>query len=131
MVRCHVAQSWAAMWHPFIWFLVCKILLESVGFDPRTSPRHIAFKNSDRPIDHTLFLILYVSSIVFQFELCDRWQGVGPGLSPGPRSFDCYVTVYISRGVLKFANIEPVVLWYIPCDPLLCVRAVYIWFENS
>jgi hypothetical protein len=39
MVRCHVAQSWAATWHPFIGLLVCYVkLLESVGFDPRTSP---------------------------------------------------------------------------------------------
>jgi hypothetical protein len=39
MVRCHVAQSWAATWHPFIWLVVCYVkFYGSVGVEPRTSP---------------------------------------------------------------------------------------------
>jgi hypothetical protein len=58
LIECHVAQSWAATWHPFIgfWF-VCKILLESMGFDPQTSPPCKCLAMAALPVRHALFLI--------------------------------------------------------------------------
>jgi hypothetical protein len=97
MIGCHVAQSWAATWHPGIsyWF-VCQNILESVGFDPRTSPPHRAFTKSARPTDHRLRLVMYASYYVFEFTYCNVWRGVGPGLSPDPRSYRLlHVTIYI------------------------------------
>jgi hypothetical protein len=42
MVRCHVAQSWAATWHPFIGlWLLCKIIGVH-GVRPLDLPHHIA-----------------------------------------------------------------------------------------
>jgi hypothetical protein len=96
MVRCHVAQSWAATWHPFIGFrFVCKIIGVH-GVRPPDLPHRIAFTNSDQPMGYTLCLVIYMSLIIFQFEFCNRWQGVGPGLSPSPQSFDfiCDHTIY-------------------------------------
>jgi hypothetical protein len=91
VIGCHVAQSWATTWHPGICCcFVCKNILEFVGFDPWTSPPHSTFTKSVRPTDHRLCLYMYTSSYIFEFKLCDSWQGVGPGLSPGPRSF-CFV----------------------------------------
>jgi hypothetical protein len=37
MVGCHVAQTWAATWHPGVGqIIVGKIILELMGFEPMT-----------------------------------------------------------------------------------------------
>jgi hypothetical protein len=39
MIGCHVAQSWAATWHPGIGLYgLCQNFMKSGGFEPRTSP---------------------------------------------------------------------------------------------
>jgi hypothetical protein len=48
VIGCHVAQSWAATWHPGGGCHCCLLkYMESVGFDPRTSPPHNTSKNSN------------------------------------------------------------------------------------
>jgi hypothetical protein len=39
VVGCHMAQTWAATWHPFVGWLVnfCCKMLDSIGFDLGTS----------------------------------------------------------------------------------------------
>jgi hypothetical protein len=64
-------------------------LLESVGFDPRTSLHTTPSQRPFRPTDYQLCLVIYTNSYIFKFKLYDRWRGVGPGLSPGPRSLFC------------------------------------------
>jgi hypothetical protein len=41
---CHVAQAWTATWHPIL-VMVCKRFMESVGIEPRTSPKVQCFWN--------------------------------------------------------------------------------------
>jgi hypothetical protein len=44
VIGCHVAQSWAATWHPGIGCsFVNKNFMESVGVEPQTSPMVMHF----------------------------------------------------------------------------------------
>jgi hypothetical protein len=79
IMHCHVA--------PRYWLIViCKMYWSPWGSTPGP-PHHIAFTIFDRPMGYTLYVVIYMYLIVFKFKVCDRWQGVGLGLSPDPWSF--------------------------------------------
>jgi hypothetical protein len=88
MIGCHVAQSWAATWHPGIGSLVvCKIIGSPRGSTPRPPPLCKDFTNLRRPLHRHLFLVVYMCINVFKFVYMCMWREVGPGLGPGPWSF--------------------------------------------
>ena len=74
--------------------------MESVGFDPRTSPPHNAFAKSDQPTYHTVLLDIYMSFKIFMFELLYIGTGVGPGPSPD-LWFRC---ITYNRGIIYMAQ---------------------------
>jgi hypothetical protein len=55
--------------------LVCKILLESMGFDPRTSHTGYALLKSVRPLYHPLVLMNHMVSNIFEFAYGCKWWG--------------------------------------------------------
>ena len=61
--------------------------MESMGFDPRTSPSHNAFEKSDQPTYHTVSLDMYMSFKIFMFELLYIGAGVRPRPSLDPWSY--------------------------------------------
>jgi hypothetical protein len=74
--------------------------MESVGFDPRTSPPHKSF-NKVRPTNmpHIVSCYIYMFLIYLNFVYVYKWRGVGPGLSPDPWSFvPLHMTIY-DRGI--------------------------------
>jgi hypothetical protein len=74
--------------------------MESVGFDPRTSPPHNTFAKSDQPTYHTMPLDIYMSFKIFMFTLLYIGAGVGPGPSPDP--WFHYITY--NRGIIYMAR---------------------------
>jgi len=68
MVWCHVAQSWAAMCHPFISFLVMeKIVMDSTGFEPMNSGPGEIFGKAGLPACPLVVLNNYM--VLYKFKL--------------------------------------------------------------
>jgi hypothetical protein len=53
---CHVAQEWAAMWHPTISCVAClkKCVCRFVGFEPMTNGQAKAFRMDKPPTRHDI-----------------------------------------------------------------------------
>jgi hypothetical protein len=58
-------------------------------------PPHYAFALTLRPAYHYMLLVMEATGFVCNLVCCVFRRGVGLGLSPGPRSFRCYVTMIL------------------------------------
>jgi hypothetical protein len=90
MIGCHVAQSWAATWHPgiglyFGWLI--KMLCGRPDSNRRPPPPSERFNQLLRPLRHIVLLVKPMEKRLFELEYCVFGQGVGSGLGPDPRFY--------------------------------------------
>jgi hypothetical protein len=157
-VWCHVAQSWAAMWHRCI-----GCCLKFCGVDRTRIPYLLPPCNSlalaTQSARHALVLINYMVFKIFKFELMLNWQGgSGWGLAPA-RGLVCWsiwppvkktcVQVYVFQRVSPrshhplhmtiiygvrayFVGVQPMVLGTTTYDHNVCARGVLdSWFMKQ
>jgi hypothetical protein len=110
IMGCHVA--------PLYWLLVLCKIIGVRGVRPPDLPTAYSFHKL-RPTNgsHIVPCNIYEFNCI-SIRVCDRWQGVGPGLSPGPRSFDCIYdhTIYgIARQLVGAGFIIHSPWFYVIC----------------
>jgi hypothetical protein len=83
-----VAQSWDAMWHPFIglWFIGSKLWSPWDSNPGHPTPVKDLVK-SVVPMGHMLILVMYMGYNIYKFMLYCIWWGVGLGFSPDTRFY--------------------------------------------